>query len=106
VRRRIANAKTVGWLIYALGVATWLFGYVSAGHAPVFDWSRATPWWISSFVPDIEAELGLALMFASMIPTLGSLIPRRDPSSLRIRDPRVVGVFGVADLACARADAP
>jgi hypothetical protein len=70
VRRRIANAKTVGWLIYALGVATWLFGYVSAGHAPVFDWSRATPWWISSFVPNIEAELGLALMFASMIPIL------------------------------------
>jgi hypothetical protein len=27
-----------------------------------------TPWWISSFVPNLEAELGLALMFASMIP--------------------------------------
>ncbi len=32
--------------------------------------------------------------------TLGSLIRLRDPSSLRGRDPRVVGVFGVADLAC------
>jgi hypothetical protein len=31
---------------------------------------------------------------------LGSLIPLRDPSSLRGRDPHVVGVFGVADLAC------
>jgi hypothetical protein len=28
----------------------------------------ATPRWISSFVPNLEAELGLALMFASMIP--------------------------------------
>jgi hypothetical protein len=28
----------------------------------------ATPSWISSFVPGLEAELGLALMFASMIP--------------------------------------
>ena len=57
-------------------------------------------------------------MFASMIPiywrrteaggglnqiseaTLGSLIRLRGPSSLRSRDPRVVGVFGVAGLAC------
>jgi hypothetical protein len=101
VRGRIANAKVLGWLIYAAGVAIWLFGYLSAGHAPVFDWNAATPWWISSFVPNLEAELGLALMFASTIPTLplGSLIPIRGPSSRRGRDPRVVRVFGVADLA-------
>jgi hypothetical protein len=67
---RIANAKSFGWAIYAAGFAIWLFGYLSAGHTPVFDWNAATPWWISSFVPNLEAELGLALMFASMIPTL------------------------------------
>jgi hypothetical protein len=70
VRSRIANAKSFGWAIYAAGFAVWLFGYLSAGHAPVFDWNAATPWWISSFVPNLEAELGLALMFASAIPTL------------------------------------
>jgi hypothetical protein len=70
VRGRIANAKVLGWLIYAAGFAIWLFGYLSAGHAPVFDWEGATPWWISSFVPNLEAELGLALMCASAIPTL------------------------------------
>jgi hypothetical protein len=32
--------------------------------------------------------------------TLGSLIRLHGPSSLRGRDPRVVGVFGVANLAC------
>jgi hypothetical protein len=41
---------------------------LSAGHASAFDWDVATPSWISSFVPNLEAELGLALMFASMIP--------------------------------------
>jgi hypothetical protein len=70
VRNRIANAKTFGWLIYAAGFAIWLFGYLSVGHGPVFDWNAATPWWISSFVPNLEAELGLALMCASAIPTL------------------------------------
>jgi hypothetical protein len=62
--------KGIGWAIYAAGFMIWFFGYMSAGqaHASVFDWDVATPWWISSFVPNLEAELGLALMFASMIP--------------------------------------
>jgi len=62
--------KIFGWAIYAAGFAIWLFGYLSAGHAPVFDWKADTLWWISSFIPNLEAEIGLALMFASMIPTL------------------------------------
>ena len=62
--------KSVGWAIYAAGFVIWLFGYVTAGHASVFAWDVATPSWISSFVPNLEAELGLVLMFASMIPIL------------------------------------
>ena len=76
VRGRIANAKSCGWAIYAAGFAIWLFGYLSAGHDPLFDWKAATPWWISSFVPNVEAELGLALMFASMIPIYGRAVVR------------------------------
>jgi hypothetical protein len=68
VRGRIANAKSFGWTIYAAGFAIWLFGYLSTGHGAIFDWDAATPWRISSFVPNLEAELGLAVMFASMIP--------------------------------------
>jgi hypothetical protein len=51
----------------ALRFGFWLF---ERRPRPLFDWNAATPWWISSFVPNLEAELGLALMFASMIPTL------------------------------------
>src|SRR5215467_12238174 len=64
----MANAKSIGWAIYVAGFVIWLFGYVSTGHAAAFDWDAATPWWISSFIPNLEAELGLAFMFASMIP--------------------------------------
>jgi len=46
------NAKSIGWAIYAAGFAIWCFGYLSAGHAPAFDWDVATPSWISSFVPN------------------------------------------------------
>jgi hypothetical protein len=71
---RIANAKNLGWAIYAVGFAVWLFGYSSAGHASLFDWKSTTPWWISSFVPNLEAEIGLALMFVSMIPIYGRAV--------------------------------
>ena len=64
MRARIANTKSVGWAIYAAGFAIWLFGYLSAGH----------PWWVSSFVPNLEAELGLALIFASVIPIYGRAV--------------------------------
>ena len=74
VRGRIANAKSFGWAIYAAGFAIWLFGYLSAGHAPLFDWNATTPWWISSFVPNFEADLGLALIFASVIPIYGRAV--------------------------------
>ena len=65
---RMLNAKCIGWAIYAVGFVIWLFGYLSPVHAPAFHWDVATPWWISNFVPSLEAELGLTLMFASMIP--------------------------------------
>jgi hypothetical protein len=62
------NAKSIGWAIYSAGFVIWLFGYLSVGHAPAFDWVAVTPWWISSFVPNLEAEFGLALTFVSMVP--------------------------------------
>jgi hypothetical protein len=55
----------------------WLFGDLNAGHAPAFDWKTATPWWISSFVPNLEAELGLAPMFGSMIPIYEGALGKR-----------------------------
>ena len=35
---------------------------------------RPRPWWVSSFVPNLEAELGLALIFASVIPIYGRAV--------------------------------
>jgi hypothetical protein len=64
----MANSKSIGWAIYVAGFVIWLFGYLSTGHAAAFDCDAAAPSWISSFVPNLEAESGLALMFASMIP--------------------------------------
>jgi hypothetical protein len=66
----MAKAKSIGWTIYVAGFLIWLFGCLSTGHAATFDWDVVAPSWISRFVPNLEAEFGLALMFASMIPIL------------------------------------
>jgi hypothetical protein len=95
-RGRIANAKSFGWAIYAAGFGIWCFGYLSAGHAPLFDWKAATPRWISSFVPNLEAELGLALMFASMIPIYGRAVRR---NLARLFAYAALLVFGAVTLA-------
>jgi hypothetical protein len=70
----MAKAKSIGWAIYVAGFVIWLFGYLSTGHAVTFDWDVVAPSWISSFVPNLEAELGLALMFASVIPIYGRAV--------------------------------
>jgi hypothetical protein len=62
----MAKAKSIGWAIYVAGFVIWLFGYLSTGHAAAFDWNVTGQSWISSFVSNLEAELGLALIFASM----------------------------------------
>ena len=55
----MANAKSIGWTIYAAGFVIWLFGYLSAGHPPVFELDVATP---SSFtLVCIAVAMGVAL---------------------------------------------
>jgi hypothetical protein len=70
MRGRVVNAKIFGWAIYAVGFAIWLFGYLSAGHAPLFGWNATMPWWISSFVLNAEAQKRIRADVASMIPTV------------------------------------
>jgi len=81
----MAKAKSIGWAIYVAGFVIWLFGYLSTGHAATFDWDVAAPSWISHFVPNLEAEFGLALMFASMIPIYWRDVREHDPDLLARR---------------------
>ncbi len=46
------------------GLALWLYGYYSTGNPPLTDWHAHTPWWIADFLPNINCEIGMVLMFA------------------------------------------
>jgi hypothetical protein len=98
-KSRMATAKSIGWAINAAGFVIWLFGYVSTGHAAAFDWEGATPRWISSFVPNLEAELGLALMFASMCPDFLARRTEARVNLARLFAYTVLLVFGAVTLA-------
>jgi hypothetical protein len=58
----------MGWLVESAGTALWLYGYFTAGSPSLVDWHVITPWWIADFLPNIESEIGMALVFVGMIP--------------------------------------
>lgn len=60
-------AKILGWAINLIGMALWLYGYLSTGNPTLIDWRSTAPWWIADFLPNIEAEVGMVLMIASML---------------------------------------
>jgi len=64
----VSKTVILGWIVELTGTALWLYGYFSAGHPSVFDWHATAPWWIADFLPNIESEIGMALVLAAMIP--------------------------------------
>jgi hypothetical protein len=58
----------VGWIVMLIGTALWVYGYFVTGHQTVVDWKSDTPGWIAEFLPNIESEIGMVLVFAAMVP--------------------------------------
>ena len=68
--------KAAGWILQLIGLAVWLFGYFIGGHANLINWNAFAPWWIANFLPNIESEIGIALMLVSLVPMYW---PQRTP---------------------------
>jgi hypothetical protein len=60
----LSKLAITGWIISLGGLVLWLYGYFSAGSPPMINWHAYTPWWIADFLPNINSEVGMALMFA------------------------------------------
>ena len=59
----------IGWVIMLAGTALWLYGYFATGNPSLIDWRAHTPWWVADWLPNIESEIGMALVIVGMIPT-------------------------------------
>ena len=64
----MTKAATIGWVIQSAGMVVCLYGYFSAGNPSIVDWHTITPSWIADWLPNIQSEFGMTLMFAGMIP--------------------------------------
>ncbi len=68
-KQRVSKAIITGWFIELIGMALWLYGYfATVGNASLIDWHASTPWWIADYLPNIESEIGMALVFVGMVP--------------------------------------
>ena len=62
------KTNVVGWIIFLVGSATYLYGYFVGGHPPMVDWHARTPWWIADFLPNLECEIGMLVCVVGMVP--------------------------------------
>jgi hypothetical protein len=65
---RLSKSVIIGYITSLAGTALWLYGYFEAGHPVLIDWHTYTPWWIADFLPNMESEIGMRLVFASTAP--------------------------------------
>jgi len=52
----------LAWGCSVAGMALWLYGFLVTGAPPLIDWQSRTPWWVADFLPNIESEIGMALI--------------------------------------------
>jgi hypothetical protein len=64
----MSKTVIIGWTMLSAGTALWLYGYLETGHPSLIDWHANTPWWIADFLPNIESEIGMALIIVGMGP--------------------------------------
>ena len=65
---RLSKSVIIGYITSLAGTALWLYGYFEPGHPALIDWHTYSPWWIADFLPNMESEIGMALVFASTVP--------------------------------------
>ena len=64
----MSKAVIIGWIIELAGLVLWLYGYFATGNPSLIHWHDYTPWWIADYLSNIESEIGMALVFAGMVP--------------------------------------
>lgn len=62
------KAVIIGWAMELVGMAIWLYGWLTTGHPSLIHWHDFSPWWIADYLPNIESEIGMALMVVGLVP--------------------------------------
>ena len=57
-----------GWVATGLGTALWVYGYFATGTPALIAWASFLPDWAADWLPNLEAEIGMALLIVGSIP--------------------------------------
>jgi hypothetical protein len=63
----VTKPVIVGWAIQLIDTALWIYGYFVTLHPSLIDWHDITPSWFADWLPNIEAEIGLALVIVGTL---------------------------------------
>jgi hypothetical protein len=64
----MSKTMIIGWTIELVGTALWVYGYFATGSPTLINWRDFAPHWIDEFLPNIQSEIGMVLVFVAMIP--------------------------------------
>ena len=58
----------LGWAASIVGLALWTYGYFAGSAPPLVPWARLVPQWVSDWLPNLEAEIGMLLLIFGSVP--------------------------------------
>jgi len=62
------NLVILGWAASIVGLALWTYGYFAGSAPSLVPWARLLPEWVSEWVPNLEAEIGMLLLIFGSVP--------------------------------------
>jgi hypothetical protein len=67
----MSRVEGVANVVCTLGALLWVYGYFVVGHPPLLNWSSFSPLWVSSFLPNVESEIGMVVSLGGMLIAYG-----------------------------------
>jgi hypothetical protein len=64
----MSKMVVIGWTMQLVGTVFWVYGYFASGHPSLINWSHIAPWWIADWLPNLESEIAMLLVFAGILP--------------------------------------
>ena len=71
--------EAIANIVSVLGGLLWVYGYFVVGHPSLLNWSAFSPMWVSSFLPNMESEIGMVVSITAMLVAYGA--KRLEPDS-------------------------
>jgi hypothetical protein len=67
-RRSSRYLVILGWAASIVGLTLWTYGYFAGSAPSLVPWAHLVPEWVSDWLPNLEAEIGMLLLIFGSVP--------------------------------------